>query len=232
MFVLLTYLNIGDIMLSCDKEPKVISIDTIIEDSGVDPMRYKNWSELTFDEAVIRGYDEIKSDLTAVTIHLPLWLRTEVSNINLLTNVSQGRLYTAMANYGCSLMKPVVKDPIKDMYDSYLTLGTADNAFIMKIMQDMKINVDGVKGGGRKTISVPMWCKNFIGNVANNLRMEFSSVVRLSLYTAIIRYELIEAHNKHTCQKELTMFEKTFNDHVFVCTAISDKIKQSRRTEQ
>ena len=175
-------------------------------------------------KAIEQGYKD-ESDEARTTLYLPLWLRTEVSNINLRTNVSQGRLYTAMVNYGCSVMKPIVESPIKNMYEAYTTLGTSDNMFIMQIMQEMTLNVNGTRGGGRKTLSVPLWCKNFIGGVAGNLRMEFSSVVRLSLYVAIIRYANIEPHNDKTCRAELERFKKTFSDHMFVCSALSDKIQ-------
>lgn len=213
-------------MLSCDLEPKVINTDTIIESSGVDPIRYKKWSELDFDEAVIKGYDEIRSDLVAVTIHLPLWLRTEVSNINLDTNVSQGRLYTTMVNYGCTLMKPLVDEPIKTMHNAYRVLGTSDNTVIMHMMQGMTISVNGVKGSGRKTLSVPAWCKNFMGGVAGRLRMDFSSVVRLALYMAISHYNGLLEHNEKACQKELKQFKKTLDDHMFVCMCLAEKVKQ------
>jgi hypothetical protein len=213
-------------MLSCVLEPKVISMDTIIKDSGVDPMRYKQWAELSFEEAVINGYDDIDSNLVAVTIHLPLWLRTEVSNINLDHGISQGRVFTGMVNYGCSLIKPDVKEPIKSMSSAYRTLGSVDNDVIMHLMQDMTISVNGVKSSKRKTLSVPVWCRSLLGSVAASLRMDFSSVVRLSLYTAISRYDNLESHNMITCQTEPNKFRKTLDDHMFVCTTLSDKIEQ------
>ena len=213
-------------MLSCDLEPNVINTNMIIEDSGVDPTRYKKLSEMDFNNAVIDGYDDIRSDLVAVTIHLPLWLRTEVSNINLDTNVSQGRLYTTMVNYGCALMKPSIDEPIKTMHGAYRVLGTSDNAVIMHLMQGMTISVNGVKGSGRKTLSVPKWCKNFMGTVAGRLRMDFSSVVRLSLYMAIAQYDGMLDHNKQTCINELKRFKKALDDHMFVCMCLAEKVKQ------
>jgi len=203
-------------------------MDTIIKDSGVDPMRYKNWAELTFEEAVIKGYADINRELSAVTIHLPLWLRTEVSNINLDTGVSQGRLYTGMINYGCSLIEPTIRDPIKNMSAAYRTLGTSNNDVIMHLMQDMTISVNGVTTKQRKTLSAPVWCKSLLNNIASSLRMEFSSVVRLSLYTAIDRYDGMEPHNRCTCRKELDKFENVLGDHEFVCTCLADSIKAKK----
>lgn len=219
-------------MLSYANQPKVISIDTIIKNSGVDPMRYKKWAELTFEEAVINGYADISRELIAVTIHLPLWLRTEVSNINLDTGVSQGRLFTGMINYGCSLMKPIVKEPIKTMSSSYRTLGTSDNDVIMHLMQDMTISVNGIKSSKRKTLSAPMWCKSLLGGIGSSLRMDFSSVVRLSLYTAIDRYDGMEPHNRRTCQTELDKFKKSVSDHMFVCNCLAKGIKLNTSEER
>jgi len=181
--------------------------------------------ELDFNEAVINGYDDIRSGLVAVTIHLPMWIRTEVSNINLATNISHGRLYTSMINHGCLLMKHRIDERAKRLHDAYKTLGTSDNMVIMELMQEMTIRVGGDRSGGRKTLSAPMHCKNFLVDIANRLRMDFSSVVRLSLYTAIDRYDGMEPHNRRTCQTELDKFKKSVSDHMFVCNSLAKAIK-------
>jgi hypothetical protein len=217
-------------MLSYDLKPEVINMNKLIKDSGVGLMRYKEWSEMDFDDAVIHGYPDISKELVAVTIHLPLWLRTEVSNINLEYNISQGRVYSTMVNYGCSLLKPMIDEPIKSMYDAYKVLGTSDNTVVMYLMQGSTISVNGVKGSNRKTLSVPTWTKNLMGNVASRLRMDFSSVVRLALYLAINRYDNILDHNKTVCQDELLKFSKALNDHMSVCVCLAEMIKSESDT--
>jgi len=208
-------------MLYNDLLPEDISTENIIKDSGCDLIRYCKLSEMSFNEAVIHGYSDIRGNIVPATVHLPLWLRTEVSNVNLDTNVPQGKLYTCMVNYGCALMKDVTDEPIKDMHRVFRELGKSDNAVVMHMMQGMTISVNGVKDGNRRTISTPEWCKKYMGIVGGKLRMEFASVMRLALYLAIARCDEIMPHNLLICQSEINKFQKTLHDHVAVCTCLT-----------
>ena len=211
-----------------DKAPQSISIDSIIEESGCDPMRYKKLSEMTFDEAVIDGYRDVTGELVGATVHLPMWVRSEVSNANLATDISQGKLYTAMVDHGCTLMKEIVDDPMKRMVGVLETLETSDNTIIMHMMQEFTINVNGIKHGSRRTISIPKWCKSFIGKVGGRLRMDFSSVLRLSLYLSIDRYSKLLDRDKPMCAEEIIHFKKALVEYTSVCTALADMEMRKR----
>lgn len=216
-----------------DKAPQSISIDGIIIDSGCDPMRYKQLSEMTFDEAVIDGYKDITDELVGATVHLPMWLRSEISAANLTTNISQGKLYTAMVDHGCTLMKEFVDAPMKDMVGVLETLETSDNTIIMHMMQEFSISVNGIKHGSRRTVSIPKWCKGFIGLVGSRLRMDFSSVLRLAMYLSISRYSKLLDRDKPTCIHEIANFEKTLDEYTSVCVALYNMIqKEKEATEQ
>lgn len=209
-----------------NQRPQGISIKKIIEDSGVDPIRFKRLSEMDFNDAVIIGYDDVREDLVSTTVHLPLWLRSEVSNINLTTNISQGKVFTAMVNHGCTLMKDMVDAPMKDMVGVLEILETSDNTIIMHLMQEFSISVNGIKHGTRRAVSMPKWCKSYIGMVGGRLRMDFSSVLRLAMYLSISKYDKLLDRDKPVCASELANFEKALSEYTSVCVALAEMEKR------
>jgi hypothetical protein len=87
------YTNSGD---GCYNSVKDIKMPPAINDIPL--------HELTFEEAVLSGY-LTSCDCIPTTVMLPVWIRREVSIINLDTDITQGNIYTAMVHHGTALLQ-------------------------------------------------------------------------------------------------------------------------------
>ena len=181
-------------------------------------------AELTFDEAIARELlmNRSPDEVVKTTIHIPLWIRASVARKHAEMNVSEGKLYTAIINYGASIIKTRYKDQIHEMEGVRYKLLKSDNDIIKSLVGDFQICVNGIQGGkDRRTIRIPVWCKGYLGTVGAALRMEFSSIVRLALYLAFQTNRDISKKDMRTCKAAITTFEYKFKDYSTVCIALA-----------
>lgn len=202
------------------KRPKGIYILNDIPTIG-DIMRHKRLIDSTFQEAVIDGCGDINHEMLATTVMLPVWVRREVSMINLDTNISQGKLFTAMVHYGTALLQEMTNPYTTNLHGALRTLTASSNSIVVDMVQNFGISVNGVEGGARRSLRIPAWCKSKLGQVGGHLRMEYSSLVRLSMYLAIQRYDGILEEDKVICDAEITRFEKKMKEYAHVCKALA-----------
>lgn len=203
-----------------NQAPKVINSIRDLLVIG-DPIRHKRLIDSDYTEAVINGYGDVHSELTRTTVMLPVWLRREVSVVHLDTNIAQGKLYTAMVNHGTALLQEMLKPHIDGLHDTLRELTKSDNTIIIDMLQNFHISVNGVEGGLRRTISIPIWCKGYLASAGSHLRMEFSSMIRLALYLSIQRYGGIIDSDRVVCDADITRFEKRVRDYAFVCNRLA-----------
>jgi hypothetical protein len=186
-----------------------------------DIMKHNRLIDKTFREAVIEGYDDIQHEMLATTVMLPVWLRREVSIINLDTDISQGKLYTAMVHQGTALLQEMTNPYTNDLHGALRTLTASTNSIVVDVVQNFAISVNGIEGGSRRSLRIPVWCKSKLGQVGGHLRMEYSSLIRLSMYLAIQRFDGILEEDKVICDMEITRFEKKMREYAHVCNALA-----------
>jgi len=182
-----------------------------------DQIRHKRLIDSDYREAVIDGYNYIDGELTRTTVLLPVWLRREVSMIHLDTNIAQGKIFTAMVNHGTALLQERLKLHIEGLHDTLRELTVSDNSIVIDMLQNFHISVNGVEGGLRRTIAIPVWCKGYLASAGGHLRMEFSSMIRLSLYLSISEYDGILDSDKAVCDADIARFEKKVHEYAHVC---------------
>jgi len=201
-------------------KPKCFYILNDIPTIG-DIMRHKRLIDMTFQEAVIDGHDKIHHEMLPTTVMLPVWLRREVSIINLDTNISQGKLFTAMVHQGTALLQEMTNPYTTDLHGSLRTLTASSNSIVVDVVQNFGISVNGIEGGARRSLRIPAWCKSKLGQVGGHLRMEYSSLVRLAMYLDIQLYDDILEEDKVVCDAEIARFEKKMIEYAHVCKALA-----------
>ena len=180
-------------------------------------------AELTFDEALARelALRRAESEIIKTTVHIPLWVRAAVSRLHTLRTVSEGRIYTAIINHGASILKTRYRNRIHSMENIRYKLLDSDNDVITAIVGNFKMSVNGTDGkNDRRTVRVPIWCHQYLGTVGSALRMEFSSMVRLSLYLSFHEYGSLKQKDKKTCAKALQKFEHKLTDYSALCVLL------------
>jgi len=205
----------------CELRAKDISIIEDMLDVGDQTMR-KTLINSDFREAVIDRYTDIHGDLARSTVMLPTWLRREVFNIHIDENVAEGKIYTGMVNYGTALLQHTLSDRIKALHSDVRALTSSDNDMIVDIVQNFSTSVNGVKGGARRTISIPAWTQSYLASTGTYLRTEFSSMLRLTLYMAIQQYDHILEKDGIICETEINAFDSQVRDYTHVCRCLRD----------
>lgn len=182
-----------------------------------DPMKHKQLIDSDYTEAVIHREVAVARELTRTTVMLPTWLRREVSTVHLDTNIAQGKLFTAMVHHGTAILQEKMKPHIDDLHDTVRMLTVSDNSIVVDMMENFRISVNGVEGGLRRTIAIPVWCQGYLASAGGYLRMEFSSMIRLSLYLSIQTYIGIVPSDKAICDAEIAKFDKKVEEYTHVC---------------
>ena len=188
----------------------------------------KDIAELSFDEAIDRELKVNRSteDIVKTTVHIPLWVRAAIACKHAEIGTSEGKIYTAIINYGTSVLKQNYQDQIRVMEGVRYKLLKSDNDIVRSLVGDFQICVNGVQGNSdRRTIRVPAWCKEYLGTVGSALRMEFSSMVRLALYLAFQKSEGLGIKDMQVCTTAISTFEHKFADYSNVCLALVDTEK-------
>jgi len=185
-----------------------------------DSVIHKRLIDSNYREAVIDGYDNMRSDTIRSTVMLPVWLRREVAIISIDEDVSQGKLYTAMTNHGTALLQELSRNYVSALQAPLRVLFSSNNTYIVDFMQNFSLSVNGLGGGQRRTLLVPVWAKSYIGKIQAYFRVDFSSLMRLSLYLSIQRYDGILEADKIICDAEITKFESNVRDFSEVCNAL------------
>jgi len=179
----------------------------------------KKLSELSFGDAVIREnlLDRSPEELVKVTVHVPKWTRAAIGILHIDNKISEGRIFTAATNHGTAIIKNEFGDQINGMDETLRALLGSKNDLIVSIVTDFSISVNVVAGAGRRTMMIPLWCKSYLGQIGSNLRMDFSSVVRLALYCSLSRCETIDDHHLDFAMQEITNFRKKLDEYSSVC---------------
>lgn len=201
-----------------DRTPKDLSILEDIPTIG-DIVRHKRLIEMTFREAVIEGYDN-KIDTIKATVMLPVWLRREVAILAIDEDVSQGKMFTMMIHQGTSLLQEISKGYIDNLRMPIRTLTSSRNPFVVEIMQNFKLSVNGIHGGQRRTLLVPVWCKQKLGQIGGYFRIDFSSLIRMSMYLSIQRFDGILPDDKKICDGEIEKFKCNIHHFSDLCNAL------------
>ena len=180
-------------------------------------------STLKFDDAIHRELTQIRStdDVVKTTIHIPLWIRVSVARLHIEKGVSEGKLYTAIINHGASIIRDKYGAQIQGMEETRYKLLRSDNEFIKTLIGDFQISVNGVHGkNDRRTIRIPVWCKDYLGVVGSALRMEFPSIIRLAMYLSFQSCYTLTNKETGLCDESIVKFEQKFNGFEAVCNAL------------
>lgn len=189
----------------------------------------KDLAEMTFDEALDRELliKRGESEVVKTTVHIPLWVRAVMTRLHTRRGVSEGRLNTAVINHGASILKSRYKKRIRSMEEIRYKLLDSDNDAIASIVGDFQICVNGVQGQkDRRTIRIPIWCQQYLGTVGAALRMEFSSMVRLSMYLSLNTYDGLKQKDKRICNAALTTFEQKLDNYSALCVLLEPSTRK------
>jgi len=202
------------------KKPKGIYIPNDKPIIG-DVMRHKKLIDSTFREVVIEGCDNIRHEMIATTVMLPVWLRREVSMVHFDTDIAQGKLFTAMVHHGTAILQETAKSNVDYLHDDLRTLIRSKNSIVVDVVQSFTISVNGIDGGARRSLRIPAWSKSYLGQLGGYLRMEYSSLIRLAMYMSIQRYDDILEDDKMICDEAITRFENKMREYAHVCRALA-----------
>ena len=200
--------------------PKGLSTPEAKDMIGYDIMRCKKLFESDFEDAVINGYDDIKQEMIKTTVHLPAWLRKEVSMCHIDHDIGESKLYTAMANHGTSILQYNMLEHSKGVQGARRVLLDSDNTLVVSIVQEFSISVNGIGKGVRRTINIPIWCRGYLASIGADLRMEFSSLIRLVMYLSIQSYNEIKKSDKDICLHEISQFGVRMQEYQHVCNCL------------
>ena len=179
----------------------------------------KRLSEMSFGDAVIREcmLNRSKDELVKVTVHVPKWTRAAVGILHIDHGMSEGRIFTAAVNHGTAIIKNEYGNRINGMEGTLKKLLGSKNDLIVSIVTDFSISVNGVAGAGRRTMMIPLWCKSYLGQIGGDLRMDFSSIVRLALYCSLSKCDTIGDHHLEIATQEIKSFGKRLEEYSSVC---------------
>lgn len=186
-----------------------------------DTMKHQRLIDMTFREAVINGYDNIKQEMFPTTVMLPVWMRREVSIINLDTDITQGNIYTAMVHHGTALLQEMTNPYTTNLHNDLRTLMASDNSIVVGIVQNLAASTNDLEGGARRSLRIPSWCKNKLGLIGGHLQVNYSSLIRMSMCMSIQRYDDILKKDRTICNKEITKFEAKMVEYAHVCHALA-----------
>jgi len=214
----------GDPDMSKDRIPKDLSsLDDILKIG--DPMRHNRLIDMSFREVVIEGYDRNIETIKA-TVMLPVWLRREIAILSIDEDKTQGKMFTMMVHQGTALLQEISNPYVTELRTPIRTLTSSDNPFIVDIMQNFSLSVNGLHGGQRRTLLVPKWCKNKLAQIGGYFRIDFSSLTRLSMYLSIQRFDGILANDKKICDQEIETFKNNIRYYSELCDALLTTTKR------
>lgn len=177
----------------------------------------------TFREAVTNR-NKIDTDVEEVattSVHLPQWIRECVVLMEGETNLSESKLLTYMINHGTSMIEVKYGHLIDEMKTLRSTMINSRNVYINGVAMNLTLEVDeSGNGGKRRTVRVPEWCENVLGQLAGTGLINYSSMVRLSICFSLSRNGDLREDRLKRANRKVARFDDSLRDYMEFCNRL------------
>ena len=168
-------------------------------------------------EAIEKGYDdEMEENKQArTTLFLPLWLRKIYADINEEYDMPLYLLMSRTVRLGTSIVQHEYGSKIKELRGLWKKMRWTDNIYLSGL-PDHKFSVNSMVIIKRKFLKLPIWCHNTLGKMARDLNSDSSAMIRLAMYHALARWDVLPMKCKKHIAMEIGKFEKQIDDQLIV----------------
>jgi len=174
----------------------------------------------SFDDAVLNRThpDRDVEDTMVTAVNLPQWIRECTAILKTNNHISEGKLYTYMIDHGTAMIEWKYGVRFDELGKAYVKMVDSENVFVNDVAMNYHFDLDGIgHGGRRRTVRVPIWCKNVLGRLSGVGMLNYSSMLRLSICFSLSRNVFLRKDRLQLANTHVSSFDVKFNDCVEFC---------------
>lgn len=172
-----------------------------------------NLGEVIKREKVISRDED---DIFVTKIHLSSWTLTVLDIVmNEYKLTSERRMYLACLSLGSVILEESLSDIVSKQKKLREGILLDDNRLIASLANrhsDISVGSDSVLHGKRVTISMPNWVKDTLGEIAELIGTQVSSLRRIAIYTALNTTDVIPETYQEDIDNNIRSFTRTVDN--------------------
>ena len=196
----------------------------------------RRWYELDFGEALFNGYEKFeKAEKTILrtSAMIPQMVRIAISNLKADWNNQYSQRYITyqLINHGHAILQHKHSKAIKKAGEMRMELKYPKIKRVRNFMYELKTTVDGMDTPARREVRIPKHVVESMGNIAEILSIEQSSLVRLFMYYSLATAKVF-VDMKEGAYREIGVFENYLEESeaIYEGLALAEKrIEEKRR---